>query len=352
LAPTQLQLGLCRALSGDTRSALAVVQAVAERAVAQSEPQWQLAARALLVEAVAYAVAGDPVRSARSLAEALDLGARWNQFEPRSITELWSRLDRIVRAMTTANATVDQKPAGVGDQDEVIDIYDAGGNSRGQASSKAAHATGLWHRSFHCWIISRDPAGDHKVLLQRRGPFTRSFPNLFDMSVAGHYQAGEGIEGGIRECREELGIEVAPHQLRQVARRIIDETLYSGTINREFQDIYLLELDDPIDSYAIGYPEVSALVECSLRGLVRVVTGEVVSVPCHGVMFDESRDGIVGFDGRISQADLIFEARAYHQTVFPLLSKIVGSGDGNADVASQAGSEVRLSDGSRWVEMS
>ncbi|MEU1589606.1 AAA family ATPase [Micromonospora sp. NPDC005710] len=352
LAPALLQLAMCHALAGDIRGAQAALQAVSERATAPRTLHWQLAGRARLVEAVGYAVVGEHAQRDNALAESLVSGARWNEFERRFLVELWARLEPTMTAMTNSRATALTDPETVGeDQDEIIDIYDESGNSRGQASSRAAHMAGLWHRSFHCWIISRDPAGDHRVLLQRRGPFARSFPNLFDISVAGHYKAGEGVEGGVRECREELGIEIDPGALRQIARRIIDENLYNGTVNREFQDIYLLELDDPIDSSTIGYPEVSALVTCSLRGLLGVVTGDVLSIPYQGVSYDESLGRVTDVDGRLTQAELILEARAYHQTVFALIGKVVDSGVDIADLAGAAQSEVSIADRSRWISM-
>jgi hypothetical protein len=118
-------------------------------------------------------------------------------------------------------------------------------------------------------------------------------------------------------------------------------------INREFQDIYVLERDQPIESYAIGYPELSAVVECSLAGLIGIVSGAVVSTQCRGLAFDAETGGLTSFEGRLSQADLIAEARVYHQTVLPLIARTLDRpAGGNGQKA-----EVRLADGSLWTEL-
>ena len=43
--------------------------------------------------------------------------------------------------------------------EELIDIYDEKMNLLGTATREQAHREGLWHTSFHCWIVRRSPAG-------------------------------------------------------------------------------------------------------------------------------------------------------------------------------------------------
>jgi isopentenyldiphosphate isomerase len=329
-----------------------MAKTISERALNASDPQWHVAGRAHLIEALAFATRGQHAERDEALARANQYGARWNDFEPLALTDLWTRLERLASEMTATRLTSTAAPAAeADDEDEIIDIYDADGHPQGQAASRLAHATGLWHRSFHCWIVVPEASGDHKVLLQRRGPYAKSFANFYDMSVAGHYRTGEGVEGGIRECREELGIEVVPAELRLIARRTINEELYNGTVNREFQDIYATVRNQAVESYRIGYPELGAVVECSLRGLLGLVSGTVASVPCHGVRFDTTVSQLVPFDDLITLADLISEARAYHQIVFPLLGRLIDDGTlvrqtpGAAESIQPA---IRIADGSLW----
>ena len=41
--------------------------------------------------------------------------------------------------------------------EELIDIYDEKMNLLGTATREQAHREGLWHTSFHCWIVRRSP---------------------------------------------------------------------------------------------------------------------------------------------------------------------------------------------------
>ena len=69
--------------------------------------------------------------------------------------------------------------------EELIDIYDEKMNLLGTATREQAHREGLWHTSFHCWIVRRSPEGRPQVLLQIRGK-TQNHPSLIDISSAGH----------------------------------------------------------------------------------------------------------------------------------------------------------------------
>ncbi|MDF2939105.1 MAG: hypothetical protein K0Q90_4478, partial [Paenibacillaceae bacterium] len=92
-------------------------------------------------------------------------------------------------------------------QDENFDIFDEHMNHIGTASRQEAHAQGLWHRTFHCWVLRKGSAG-WEILLQLRHKDKDTFPGLLDVSSAGHLLAGELVEDGVRELEEELGIGV------------------------------------------------------------------------------------------------------------------------------------------------
>ena len=91
--------------------------------------------------------------------------------------------------------------------EELIDIYDEKMNLLGTATREQAHREGLWHTSFHCWIVRRSPEGRPQVLLQIRGK-TQNHPSLIDISSAGHLAAGETAHDGIKNIEQELGLKV------------------------------------------------------------------------------------------------------------------------------------------------
>ena len=121
-------------------------------------------------------------------------------------------------------------------RDELIDIYDENMNHLGTAPRSQAHHEGLWHMTFHCWIVSRPD----KIWLQRRGEHVETHPNKLDISSAGHLLAGERPKDGIREIKEELGLDVDFNKLTKLftGKKITERP---GYINHEFTATYLLE---------------------------------------------------------------------------------------------------------------
>lgn len=83
-----------------------------------------------------------------------------------------------------------------------IDIFDESMHYLGKMDKTQAHQEGHWHKSVHLWIMN-----GKNVLLQLRAPQKKSFPNKWDISVAGHVDAGETPLPTVqREFQEELGI--------------------------------------------------------------------------------------------------------------------------------------------------
>lgn len=126
--------------------------------------------------------------------------------------------------------------------DEVIDLIRDDGTPLGHAKSKSAiHRDGDLHRTVHLWIVTPD----RDVLLQLRASTKVNHPSLWDVSVAGHVDAGESaIDAAIREAREEIGIHLRSDELRHVAtmreRWVIEEC---GYVDNEIQEIYLVRRD-------------------------------------------------------------------------------------------------------------
>ncbi|GEM_PF-5756921 len=67
------------------------------------------------------------------------------------------------------------------------------------------HEKGLWHKVVHIWII--DARGN--VLIQKRGAYKKTYPNMWAMSCEGHVSAGDSSrETVLKELCEELGLNI------------------------------------------------------------------------------------------------------------------------------------------------
>lgn len=164
---------------------------------------------------------------------------------------------------------------------ETLDIFDCLFNPIGVAERKRVHQEGLWHQTFHCWII-RKRKDNFYVLFQKRSSNKSDSPNMLDIPAAGHLISGEQKEDGLRELKEELGINVNYDTLRYLGIRIEDIDV-PGFNNKEFQHVYLLEDDTPMTNYLLQEDEVSGLVEVDLDQGLKLLYGEVESIECNSV---------------------------------------------------------------------
>lgn len=98
------------------------------------------------------------------------------------------------------------------DQVELIDIVDKHNNIIGQSSRADAHKNNLMHRATHVFVQHRN-----YIFLQLRAADKAQFPNLWDISAAGHVIAGDSYsQTAIKELKEELDITVDTIQLIEI----------------------------------------------------------------------------------------------------------------------------------------
>jgi len=118
---------------------------------------------------------------------------------------------------------------------------------------------GELHGASHVWIwrIQNDAI---EVLLQKRSPEKRTWPNRYDISAAGHINAGEEpLVAALRETKEEIGTDVKPEELTNIGVRRAHMVTSKGLIENEFQWLYLLRMEgDP--SFVIQDDEVASLL--------------------------------------------------------------------------------------------
>ena len=97
---------------------------------------------------------------------------------------------------------------------EYFDVCDAQGLPTGEIVERTeAHRRGIRHRSAHIWVVN-EINGQPMVLLQKRSRTKDSYPGCWDISSAGHIQAGdEPLPSALREFSEELGVEAAAEEL-------------------------------------------------------------------------------------------------------------------------------------------
>ena len=99
-------------------------------------------------------------------------------------------------------------------QAEYFDIRDENGKITGEVKERSlVHQDGDLHGTVHIWVVRKTKKG-YDVLLQKRSAEKDSFPGCYDISSAGHVEAGfDYKESALRELQEELGITAAEEEL-------------------------------------------------------------------------------------------------------------------------------------------
>lgn len=138
---------------------------------------------------------------------------------------------------------------------EFFDVLNERGEYLNKVESRAeCHKNGLWHRAVVLFIISED---NSKVLLQKRSATKKLWPNLWDVTAAGHVLAGElGYQTVIRETKEEIGVEVNKEDLEYIGSTI-SETNQNGINNKHFNEYFVYHKNINIDDIVLQEEEVS-----------------------------------------------------------------------------------------------
>lgn len=172
--------------------------------------------------------------------------------------------------------------------DEIFDTFDEDMKWTGTATRQEVHRSGLWHQTFHCWVLHRDTEGDFLVL-QRRHYSKDTHPNKLDISCAGHLEAGEGPSDGIRELREELGLEVECGQLRKIGIYKYSDTS-SGVKDNEFCHVFVLVQEGKkLEKYRPAVGELSGLYLARVNDMQNLCRRNVDSIAIAG--FEMDSDG-------------------------------------------------------------
>ena len=136
--------------------------------------------------------------------------------------------------------------------EEIFDVFNEKGEYLNKtASREVCHSKGLWHKAVTAFIIN----SKGQVLLQKRSPNKKLWPNCWDITAGGHVLSGEfGFQSIIREVEEELGFTLTKNDILFIGSSIsVNEK--ENIINKHFNEYYIVNKDIDISNLKINLKE-------------------------------------------------------------------------------------------------
>lgn len=206
-------------------------------------------------------------------------------------------------------------------EEELFKIFDINRNVIGTAMRKDVHRLGYWHETFHCWLMSRE---NNKVFiyLQIRSDTKKEFPKLLDITAAGHLLAHETVYDGVREIKEEIGIDVSFDDL--VPAGLIKYSLARGQlIDNEFAHVFLYETMYAIDDYILQKEEVSGIVRAEFSNFCKLWCGEIDEIVVEGMEINKEGQ-YVQLKRAVNKSSFVPHNNSYYQKIVQAVNDWLG----------------------------
>lgn len=161
-------------------------------------------------------------------------------------------------------------------EQEIVKVFNEQYEQIGTATRAEVHEKGLWHETFHCWLVNND-----YIYFQIRSAQKKDYPGLLDITAAVHLLASETVEAGIREVKEELGLTINIQEVVKMgitSCSIVSEKM----IDNEFCHVYLYPFEHNWDAFELQYEEVSGVIRAKLDEAEDFFLGKSVTLNIEG----------------------------------------------------------------------
>lgn len=202
---------------------------------------------------------------------------------------------------------------------EMIKIYDEQKNPLGITSRDIVHQKGYWHDTFHCWFLKNENNIDY-IYFQLRSKVKNDFPNLLDITAAGHILADETVGEGIREIKEELGMDVSMEDLELIGV-IKDCIITENFIDKEFGNVYMYRVnEEPI--YKLQKEEVSGIVRTKFKNFYDFVFEKRTEITVNGFIIN-TYDEKLEITKSVTKEDFVPHSGSYLKDVVTIIKNVM-----------------------------
>ncbi|WLR53791.1 NUDIX domain-containing protein [Mesobacillus subterraneus] len=204
-------------------------------------------------------------------------------------------------------------------ENEMLKVFDQQGNCIGTATRSEVHKSGHWHETFHCWFTERID-NEEFLFFQVRSSTKKDYPKLLDITAAGHILADESPVDGLREVKEELGIELAMEDLHSLGV-IKDSLKCPDLIDNELCHVYLYDQPQPFDHYRLQREEVSGIMMASLTEFENLWFRQVEQIKVKGFLMSVN-DEKESHSMLVSKRDFVPHEDTYIESVIKAIKKL------------------------------
>ncbi|MGY3777267.1 NUDIX hydrolase [Isobaculum melis] len=197
---------------------------------------------------------------------------------------------------------------------EVVKYFDENYHHLGDETLENIHKKGLWHETFHCWMVSKREE-EWFVQLQIRSQSKQDFPNFLDVAVTGELLATERMQDGVKKIEAQLGLDLFFKELQFIGI-IQDNIMSETTLNREFAHVYLYVTDQSLmDVYQIQKQDCQGMIEVPFSQLSDLLSEQKNVILGSGFIYDETGQRIEK-QWPFSIDDMLPHQIAYYEQVF------------------------------------
>ncbi|MBX7228937.1 MAG: NUDIX domain-containing protein [Burkholderiaceae bacterium] len=167
-----------------------------------------------------------------------------------------------------------------------VDILDPSSFEKtGQVKSiYEAWEAGDWIGTFNLWVV-QNYDGVGYLLYQQRCFKAQWAPGLLDVTAGGHYDAGETVEQGLREVREELGKDYKFTDLINLGKKLYLRD-QPGRKLRYAVDVFMTQDNLPLETFRLERDELEGLYRCPVDDLIKLHTQPGYSFRAEGLHFE------------------------------------------------------------------
>ncbi|GEM_PF-3358425 len=157
---------------------------------------------------------------------------------------------------------------------EIVDVYNDDYSLAGAIPRDQAQKEGRWVKVSHLWIINPKSAS---VIFQKRSKRKKNFPEMLDITTAGHYSTGEELSQGTKEMSNELGVDIAYDDLISLGVRHNIIPTPELTV-RQFCHVFFMASDYQLTDYSLNPENSEGLTTISIDEGLRLWSEETSSI--------------------------------------------------------------------------